>query len=176
MKLRPEEISSVLSQELNSYDRDLEVESVGTILQVGDGIARVYGLSGVMAGEMVRFEDGAMGQAFNLEENSVGVIILGDYLEINEGDEVKSLGRLLSVPVGDAVVGRVVDPLGNPVDGLGPIETSERRFVEDMAPGVADRQPVCEPLQTGLKAIDSMTPIGRGQRELIVGDRQTGKK
>ena len=124
---------------------------------------------------MVEFPNGIIGLAFNLEENSVGVIILGDYLQINEGDEVKSLGRLLSVPVGDAVVGRVVDPLGNPLDGLGPIETPHSRFVEEMAPGVAHRQPVTEPLQTGIKAVDAMTPIGRGQRELIIGDRKTGK-
>ncbi len=135
----------------------------------------VYGLSGVMAGEMVEFPNGVTGLAFNLEEHSVGVIILGDYLAINEGDEVKSTGRLLSVPVGDAVIGRVVDPLGNPLDGKGPIVTSERRPVEFMAPGIAQRQPVREPLQTGIKAIDAMTPIGRGQRELIIGDRKTGK-
>jgi F-type H+-transporting ATPase subunit alpha len=128
-----------------------------------------------MAGEMVEFPGGVIGLAFNLEENSVGVIILGDYLEISEGDEVKSLGRLLSVPVGEAVMGRVLDPLGNPLDGMGPVEASGRRLVDTIAPGIAERQPVCEPLQTGVKAIDSMTPIGRGQRELIIGDRKTGK-
>ena len=175
MKFNANEIASVIQREIEQYKAQVDVREVGTVLEVGDGIARVYGLSGVMAGEMVEFPGGVTGLAFNLEENSVGVIILGDYLQINEGDEVRSLGRLLSVPVGDAVVGRVVDPLGNPVDGLGPIETSERRFVEEIAPGVAERQPVCEPLQTGLKAIDSMTPIGRGQRELIIGDRKTGK-
>ncbi len=175
MKFNADEIASVIQQEIEHFQDRVDVREVGTVLEVGDGIARVYGLSGVMAGEMVEFPSGTIGLAFNLEENSVGIIILGDYLQINEGDEVKSLGRLLSVPVGDAVVGRVVDPLGNPLDGMGPIETSERRFVEDMAPGVADRQPVSEPLQTGLKAIDSMTPIGRGQRELIIGDRKTGK-
>ncbi|HVC92467.1 MAG TPA: F0F1 ATP synthase subunit alpha, partial [Pirellulales bacterium] len=148
---------------------------VGRVLEVGDGIARVYGLSGVMSGEMVEFPNGVTGLAFNLEEHSVGVIILGDYLTIDEGDEVKSTGQLLSVPVGDAVTGRVVDPLGNPLDGKGPIVTSERRPVEFLAPGVAERQPVREALQTGIKAIDAMTPIGRGQRELIIGDRKTGK-
>ena len=163
------------SRKSNSTKIRVDVREVGTVLEVGDGIARVYGLSGVMAGEMVEFPGGVIGLAFNLEENSVGVIILGDYLKINEGDEVRSLGRLLSVPVGDAVIGRVVDPLGNPLDGKGPIESSEQRFVEFTAPGVAERQPVCEPLQTGLKAIDAMTPIGRGQRELIIGDRKTGK-
>jgi len=175
MKFNADEIASIIQQEIEQYKDQVDVREVGTVLEVGDGIARVYGLSGVMAGEMVEFPNGVIGLAFNLEENSVGVIILGDYLEINEGDEVRSLGRLLSVPVGDAMVGRVVDPLGNPLDGLGPVDTSERRFVEDSAPGVADRQPVCEPLQTGLKAIDAMTPVGRGQRELVIGDRKTGK-
>jgi len=145
------------------------------VLEVGDGIARIHGLSGVMAGEMVEFPGGVIGLAFNLEENSVGVIILGDYLKIAEGDEVKSLGRLLSVPVGEGMIGRWVDALGNPIDGLGPVETPHSRPVETMAPGVAARQPVCEPLQTGIKAIDAMTPVGRGQRELIIGDRKTGK-
>jgi F-type H+-transporting ATPase subunit alpha len=175
MKFNADEIASVIQQEIDQYQDRVDVREVGTVLEVGDGIARVYGLSGVMAGEMVEFPNGIIGLAFNLEENSVGVIILGDYLQLNEGDEVKSLGKLLSVPVGDAVVGRVVDPLGNPLDGLGPIESSESRFVEEIAPGVALRQPVCEPLQTGIKAVDSMTPIGRGQRELIIGDRKTGK-
>ena len=175
MKFNADEIASIIQQEIEQYKDQVDVREVGTVLEVGDGIARVYGLSGVMAGEMVEFPNGVIGLAFNLEENSVGVIILGDYLEINEGDEVRSLGRLLSVPVGDALIGRVVDPLGNPLDGLGPIDASERRFVEDAAPGVADRQPVCEPLQTGLKAIDAMTPVGRGQRELVIGDRKTGK-
>ena len=175
MKFNADEIASVIQQEIEQYESQIDVREVGTVLEVGDGIARVYGLSSVMALEMVQFPSGVIGLAFNLEENSVGVIILGDFLQINEGDEVKSLGRLLSVPVGDAMVGRVVTPLGLPLDDLGPIETSERRFVEFMAPGVAGRQPVCEPLQTGLKAVDSMTPIGRGQRELIIGDRKTGK-
>ena len=175
MKFKADEIASVIQQEIEHYESQIDVREVGRVLEVGDGIARVYGLSGVMAGEMVEFPNGVTGLAFNLEEHSVGVIILGDYLAIQEGDEVKSTGRLLSVPVGDAVIGRVVDPLGNPLDGKGPIVTSERRPVEFMAPGIAERQPVREPLQTGIKAIDAMTPIGRGQRELIIGDRKTGK-
>jgi len=175
MKFKADEIASVLQAKIEHYESRIDVREVGRVLEVGDGIARVYGLSGVMAGEMVRFPNGVIGLAFNLEENSVGVIILGDYLTINEGDEVRSTGQLLSVPVGDAVIGRVVDPLGNPLDGKGPITSNERRPVEVIAPGVAERQPVSEPLQTGIKAIDSMTPIGRGQRELIIGDRKTGK-
>ncbi len=175
MKFKADEIASVLQQEIEHYDSQIDVREVGQVLEVGDGIARVYGLTGVMAGEMVEFEGGTIGLAFNLEESSVGVIILGDYLQIAEGEQVKSTGRLLSVPVGDAVVGRVVDPLGNPLDGKGPIVTSERRPVEFNAPSISQRQPVREPLQTGIKAIDSMTPIGRGQRELIIGDRKTGK-
>ncbi len=175
MKFNSDEIASVLQREIEQYDSQIDVQEVGTVLEVGDGIARVYGLSGVMAGEMVEFPSGVIGLAFNLEENSVGVIILGDYLQINEGDEVKATGRLLAVPVGDAVVGRVLDPLGNPLDGKGPVNTTETRPVEFLAPGVAERQPVREPMQTGIKAIDAMTPIGRGQRELIIGDRKTGK-
>jgi len=175
MRFKADEIASVIRHEIEQYESRIDVREVGRVLEVGDGIARVYGLSGVMAGEMVEFPSGVHGLAFNLEENSVGVTILGDYLSINEGDEVRSTGRLLSVPVGDAVLGRVMDPLGNPLDGRGPIVTTERRLVESVAPGVAQRQPVKEPLQTGIKAIDSMTPIGRGQRELIIGDRKTGK-
>lgn len=175
MKFNADEIASVIQQEIEHFKSTVDVREVGVVLEVGDGIARVYGLSGVMAGEMVEFPNGVVGLAFNLEENSVGVTILGDYLTINEGDEVKALGRVLSVPVGEAVIGRVLDPLGNPLDGKGPLVTTERRNVESMAPGVAERQPVREPLQTGIKAIDAMTPIGRGQRELIIGDRKTGK-
>ncbi len=176
MRFKADEIVSVLRAEIDQYRDKLDAREVGRVLEVGDGIARVYGLSGAMAGEMVEFtRTGARGLAFNLEENSVGVIILGDYLEIAEGDEVRSTGQLLRVPVGDALVGRVVDPLGNPRDGKGPIVTDQSRLVETIAPGVAGRQPVNQPLQTGLKAIDSMTPIGRGQRELIIGDRKTGK-
>jgi F-type H+-transporting ATPase subunit alpha len=175
MKFNSDEIASVIQQEIEQYAAQIDVREVGRVLEVGDGIAQVYGLSGVMAGEMVEFPNGITGLAFNLEENSVGIIILGDYLQINEGDEVRSTGKLLSVPVGDELLGRVVDPLGNPLDGKGPIVTTKRRDVEVIATGVAERQPVCEPLQTGIKAIDAMTPIGRGQRELIIGDRKTGK-
>ena len=175
MKFSADEIASVLQEEIKQYDSKVDVREVGTVLEVGDGIARVHGLTGVAAGEMVEFPGDIRGLAFNLEENSVGVIILGDYLKINEGDEVRALGQLLSVPVGPGVVGRVIDPLGNPLDGKGPISSSETRPVEVLAPGVAERQPVHEPMQTGIKAVDAMTPVGRGQRELIIGDRKTGK-
>jgi F-type H+-transporting ATPase subunit alpha len=175
MKFRADEIASVIQQEIEHFESRIDVREVGRVVSVGDGIARVYGLSGVASSEMVEFPNGAFGQAFNLDEDSVGVIILGDFLGIQEGDEVRTTGRLLSVPVGDAVLGRVLDPLGNPLDGRGPVKTTERRAVESNAPGVAQRQPVKEPLQTGIKAIDAMTPIGRGQRELIIGDRKTGK-
>ncbi|MEW4562346.1 F0F1 ATP synthase subunit alpha [Bremerella sp. JC770] len=175
MKFNADEIASVIKQEIQQFDTQVDVREVGRVLEVGDGIARVYGLSGIMAGEMVEFPNGTIGLAFNLEENSVGVIILGDYLTIKEGDEVKALGTLLSVPVGDAVLGRVVDPLGNPLDGMGPIQSGETRPVEFLAPGVSERQPVHEPMQTGIKAVDAMTPVGRGQRQLIIGDRKTGK-
>jgi F-type H+-transporting ATPase subunit alpha len=175
MKFNSDEIASVIQKEIEQFESQVDVREVGRVLEVGDGIARIYGLSGVMAQEMVEFSGGTIGLAFNLEENSVGVIILGDFLQIQEGDEVRTTGELLSVPVGDEVLGRVVDPLGNPMDGKGPIITNQRRPVEVIAPGVAERQPVCEPLQTGLKAVDAMTPIGRGQRELIIGDRKTGK-
>ncbi len=175
MKFKADEIASVLQKEIEDFKGQLATSEVGQVLEVGDGIARCYGLSTAMAGEMVEFPNGVNGLVFNLEESSVGVIILGDYLEISEGDEVKTTGRLLSVPVGEALIGRVVDPLGNPLDGKGPIMTQERRPVETIAPGVAERQPVKQPLQTGIKAIDAMTPIGRGQRELIIGDRKTGK-
>lgn len=175
MKISADEIASVIQQEIEQFESQIDVREVGTVLEVGDGIARVHGLTNVAAGEMVEFPHGIIGLAFNLEENSVGIIILGDYLKINEGDQVKSLGTLLSVPVGDAVVGRVLDPLGNPLDGKGPVNSSETRPVEIIAAGVAERQPVSEPMQTGLKAVDAMTPVGRGQRELIIGDRKTGK-
>jgi F-type H+/Na+-transporting ATPase subunit alpha len=175
MKFNSDEIASVIQKEIESFHSQMDVREVGTVLEVSDGIARVYGLSGVMSGEMVQFPSGVIGLAFNLEENSVGIIILGDYLTISEGDEVKALGKLLSVPVGPGVIGRVLDPLGNPLDGRGPIESTEQRPVEVIATGVAERQPVGEPLQTGIKAVDAMTPIGRGQRELIIGDRKTGK-
>ena len=177
MRFKADEIVSVLQQQILDHGGDTaESREVGRVLEVGDGIARVYGLSRVMAGEMVEFQrTKVIGLAFNLEENSVGIIILGDYLEIAEGDEVRSTGKLLRVPCGDAMLGRVVDPLGNPLDGKGPIVTPHSRPVEFTAAGVAARQPVNQPLQTGIKAIDSMTPIGRGQRELIIGDRKTGK-
>jgi F-type H+-transporting ATPase subunit alpha len=176
MKFNAGEIVSLIETEINEYKDQIETREVGRVLEVGDGIAQVYGLAGVMAGEMVEFKRTKVrGLAFNLEENSVGVIILGEYLEISEGDEVTTTGQLLRVPVGDALIGRVVDPLGNPLDGKGPIVTNLSRPVESLAPGVAGRQPVNQPMQTGLKAIDSMTPIGRGQRELIIGDRKTGK-
>jgi F-type H+-transporting ATPase subunit alpha len=170
------EIASVLIQQIRDYGKQIDVRDTGQVLEVGDGIARVYGLSGVMAGELVDFpEAGVKGLAFNLEENSVSVIILGDYLKVTEGMNVRTTGQLLSVPVGPAMIGRVVDPLGNPLDGKGPIVTNKYRLVESVAPGIVERQPVKQPLQTGLKAIDAMTPIGRGQRELIIGDRKTGK-
>ncbi len=180
MRFNPDEIVSVLTQEIEEFRPRLETREIGRVLEVGDGIARVYGLSNVMAGEMVEFtpHDGnepIRGLAFNLEENSVGVIILGDYLGIAEGDEVRGTGALLRVPVGEALLGRVVNPLGVPLDGKGPILSTHTRPVETVAPGVAGRQPVDQPLQTGIKAIDAMTPIGRGQRELIIGDRKTGK-
>jgi F-type H+/Na+-transporting ATPase subunit alpha len=175
MKFKADEIASVIQKEIEDFRGQVETSEVGRVLEVGDGIARVYGLQSAMAGEMVEFQNGVRGLVFNLEENSVGVILLGDFREIKEGDEVKTMGALLSVPVGDALLGRVVDPLGNALDGKGPVVTSETRPVEAIAPGIAGRQPVKQPLQTGIKAVDSMTPIGRGQRELIIGDRKTGK-
>jgi F-type H+-transporting ATPase subunit alpha len=175
MKIRAEEIASVIRREIETYRTSLDVADTGTVLEVGDGIARIHGLTNAMAGEMLEFENGISAQVMNLEENSIGAVILGDYLEIREGMKVRSTGKLLSVPVGDAVIGRVVDPLGQPMDGLGPVQSDESRPLEVIAPGIADRQPVKQPLQTGIKAIDAMTPIGRGQRELIIGDRKTGK-
>ena len=175
MKIRPEEIAAIIKKQIDAFDRDLDVEEVGTVLEVGDGIARVHGLEKVMANEMVEFENKTLGVAFNLEEDSVGVIIMGNYLSIEEGQTVRRTGQVLRVPVGEALIGRVVNPLGKPLDGKGPITTTAFRPVESQAPGIADRQSVKEPLQTGVKAIDSMIPIGRGQRELIIGDRETGK-
>ncbi|MBE0529048.1 MAG: F0F1 ATP synthase subunit alpha, partial [Thermoleophilia bacterium] len=175
MKLRPEEIASVLKAQIQDYQAEVEVEEVGTVLEVGDGIARVYGLRNCMAMEMLELPHDVTGLALNLEEDNVGVVLLGEDTLIKEGDLVKRTGRVLQVPVGEALVGRVVDPLGRPLDDKGPIETDQFRPVEFKAPGVVERQPVKEPLQTGIKAIDSMIPIGRGQRELIIGDRQTGK-
>jgi F-type H+-transporting ATPase subunit alpha len=169
------EITSILKREIAGYQKELKINDVGTVIEVGDGIARIYGLRNAMAGELLEFPNNIMGQVFNLEEDSVGAVIFGHYLAIKEGDTVKTTGRLLEVPVGDAVMGRVVNPLGQPLDGLGPISSSESRKMDIVAPGIADRQPVKEPLGTGIKAIDSMIPIGRGQRELIIGDRKTGK-
>lgn len=175
MKFKVDEISSVISEEIRNYRTEVDLSEVGRVLEVGDGIARVYGLSNALAGEQLQFANGEFGQVFNLEESSVGVVIFGDYLGIKEGDEVRRTGELLSVPCGEALVGRVVDPLGRPLDGLGNIETPHRRPLEFKAPGIAARQPVDEPMQTGVKAIDGMIPIGRGQRELLIGDRKTGK-
>jgi F-type H+-transporting ATPase subunit alpha len=175
MSIRPEEISALIKKQIENYDVDLEVVEVGTVINVGDGIARAHGLANVMAGELLEFENGVMGMAQNLEEDNVGIVILGPFTDIKEGSQVKRTGRIMEVPVGEALLGRVVNPLGQPLDGRGPIETSEYRPVENRAPGVMDRKSVHEPLQTGIKAIDSMIPIGRGQRELIIGDRQTGK-
>ncbi len=175
MKFRADEITSVIQREIEHFQSEVTRTEVGRVLEVGDGIARVHGLSGVMTGEMVTFQNGVRGLAFNLEETSVGVIILGEYTQIHEGETVTATGELLSVPVGEAMVGRVVNPLGEPIDNKGPIAASTTRLVESPAPGIADRQPVDEPMQTGIKAIDAMTPIGRGQRQLIIGDRKTGK-
>jgi F-type H+/Na+-transporting ATPase subunit alpha len=175
MSIKPEEIVSLIKQQIEDYPADMEIVDVGSVIQVGDGIARVYGLQSAMAGELVAFPNGVMGYVMNLEENNVGIIILGPYADIREGDQVKRTGRLLQVPVGEALLGRVVDPLGQPLDGKGPIAATQFRPVEYLAPGVIDRRSVYEPMQTGIKAIDSMVPIGRGQRELIIGDRQTGK-
>ena len=175
MKLRPEEIASILKAQIENYQAEVEVEEVGTVLEVGDGIARIYGLRNAVEAEMLDLPHGVTGLILNLEEDNVGAVLLGDDTLVKEGDLVKRTGRVLQVPVGDALVGRIVNPLGEPLDEKGPIEPTAFRPVEFKAPGVVDRQPVKEPLQTGIKAIDSMIPIGRGQRELIIGDRQTGK-
>ncbi|MCB9853857.1 MAG: F0F1 ATP synthase subunit alpha [Phycisphaerales bacterium] len=175
MRIQVDEITSVIKQEIAQYSEQLDSAEVGRVISVGDGVSQIYGLGKAMAGEMVEFSNGAIGQVMNLEENSVGVVVLGDYLGIKEGDIVKSTGRLLSVPVGEGMIGRVVDPLGRPLDGKGAIHGENTWPLEFKAPGIAERQPVNQPLQTGIKAIDSMIPIGRGQRELIIGDRKTGK-
>ena len=174
-KIKADEISSIIKERIESFDLSVDVEETGKVVSVADGVANVYGLKNVMANEMVEFENGARGIALNLEESSVGVVILGDTSGINEGSSAKRLGKLLRVPVGDALIGRVVNALGEPIDGKGAIETAETRFVEEKAKGIMARKSVHEPLQTGLKAIDALVPIGRGQRELIIGDRQTGK-
>jgi F-type H+-transporting ATPase subunit alpha len=175
LKLRPEEITSILRQRIEQYDVETDLAEVGTVLTVGDGIARIYGLENAVAMEMLELEHGVVGLAFNLEEDDVGAALFGEWQHVKEGEPVKRTGKVASVPVGEALLGRVVDPLGNPLDGGGPLETDETRQLEFKAPGVVARQPVKEPLQTGIKAIDSMTNVGRGQRELIIGDRQTGK-
>src|SRR5205823_7862545 len=175
MKLRPEEITSILRARIEQYDVETDLAEVGTVLQVGDGIARIYGLENCVALEMLELEHGVVGLAFNLEEDDIGAALFGEWQHVSEGEPVKRTGHVASVPVGEALLGRVVDPLGNPLDGQGPVGTSETRSLEFKAPGVVDRQPVKEPLLTGIKAIDSMIPIGRGQRELIIGDRSTGK-
>ncbi|EPZ41757.1 F0F1 ATP synthase subunit alpha [Staphylococcus epidermidis] len=175
MAIKAEEISALLRSQIENYESEMSVTDVGTVLQIGDGIALIHGLNDVMAGELVEFHNGVLGLAQNLEESNVGVVILGPYEEISEGDEVKRTGRIMEVPVGEEMIGRVVNPLGQPIDGQGPINATKTRPVEKKATGVMDRKSVDEPLQTGIKAIDALVPIGRGQRELIIGDRQTGK-
>ncbi|MFD2331396.1 F0F1 ATP synthase subunit alpha [Cohnella sp. GCM10020058] len=175
MSIRPEEISTLIKQQIQNYQSDIQVVDVGTVITVGDGVARVHGLEKAMAGELLEFSNGVVGMALNLEEDNVGVVILGPYTGIREGDQVKRTGRIMEVPVGEAMLGRVVNALGQPVDGNGPIATTKFRPIESPAPGVMARKSVFEPMQTGIKAIDAMIPIGRGQRELIIGDRQTGK-
>jgi F-type H+-transporting ATPase subunit alpha len=175
VSLRPDEIAAILKTEIEKYDVDVDVEEVGTVIQIGDGIARIYGLERCVALELLELDHGVTGLALNLEEDNVAAVLFGEWEKITEGSTVRRTGNVISVPVGEELIGRVVDPLGNPLDGGRPIETSERRDLEFKAPGVVERQPVKEPLQTGIKAIDSMIPIGRGQRELIIGDRQTGK-
>src|ERR1700682_2119264 len=174
-QIKADEITELLRQQIENYEQKIQVDEVGTVVTLGDGIARVHGLDKVMAGELIEFPHGVAGLAMNLEETQVGAVLLGDYTEISEGNEVKRTGKILSVPVGEAMIGRVVNALGAPIDGKGPVATKEFFPVERLAPGIIDRQPAREPMATGIKAIDSMIPIGRGQRELIIGDRQTGK-
>lgn len=173
--IRPEEITDILTAELEKFERSVDTEHVGTVLQVGDGIARVYGLPDCQMGELLEFPGGVMGLALNLEEETIGAVLIGDATEIKEGDSVRETGRIIEIPVGEALLGRVVNALGQPVDGKGPIAASGFRRIETIAPGVVERQPVTQPLQTGIKAVDAMIPIGKGQRELVIGDRQTGK-
>ncbi|MDI9406446.1 MAG: F0F1 ATP synthase subunit alpha [Chitinophagaceae bacterium] len=175
VSIRPDEISAILRQQIEDYDKSVSVSNVGTVLQIGDGIARIYGLQQVMAGELVQFEDGTEGIALNLEDDNVGVVLMGEGRGIQEGSTVKATGKIAAVPVGEAMLGRVVNSLGQPIDGKGDIATTETRLIESMAPGIIQRKSVHEPMQTGITAIDAMIPIGRGQRELIIGDRQTGK-
>src|SRR5579872_6433513 len=174
-QIRADEIARVLRSEIEDYDKAVNVAETGSVISVGDGIARIYGLEKVMAGELIEFPHNVAGIALNLEEDQVGAVLLGEYQEITEGDEVRRTGQIMSVPVGKGLVGRVVNALGEPIDGKGPIQSDHLNAIEVIAPGVVDRQPVKQPLQTGVKAIDAMIPIGRGQRELIIGDRQTGK-
>src|SRR5579862_854206 len=174
-QIRADEITTLLRQEIENYEGAIDVSETGSVISVGDGIARIHGLEKVMSGELIEFPHGVAGIAMNLEEDQVGAVLLGDAVEIKEGDEVRRTGRIMSVPVGDAMIGRVVNALGQPIDDKGPILTTQFNAIERLAPGVVDRRPVKEPLQTGIKAIDAMIPIGRGQRELIIGDRQTGK-
>jgi len=175
INIRPDEISNIIRQQIESYDQDVKIDNIGTVLQIGDGIARVYGLEQVMAGELLEFEDSTIGIALNLENDNVGAVLMGNGIGILEGSTVRSTGKIAQVPVGDAFLGRVVDSLARPIDGKGDVAASDSRLVESMAPGIITRKSVCEPVQTGITAIDSMIPIGRGQRELIIGDRQTGK-
>ncbi|MGF1486131.1 MAG: F0F1 ATP synthase subunit alpha [Prochloraceae cyanobacterium] len=175
ISIRPDEISSIIRQQIESYDQEVQVSNVGTVLKVGDGIARIYGLEQAMAGELLEFEDGTVGMALNLEEDNVGAVLIGDGFNIQEGSTVKATAKIAQVPVGDAMLGRVVNALGQAIDGKGDIQTSESRLIESPAPGIIERRSVYEPMQTGITAIDAMIPIGRGQRELIIGDRQTGK-
>ena len=175
MDIKADEISKIIRDQIGSFAVDVDVSEVGSVVSVGDGIARVYGVDRTMAGEMIEFPHGVYGIALNLDEDSVGTVLLGEFRQIREGDPVKRTGRIISVPVGEEMLGRVINSLGQPLDGKGPIVTGQFSPIERLAPGVVDRQGVKEPLQTGLKAIDSMVPIGRGQRELIIGDRQTGK-
>jgi F-type H+/Na+-transporting ATPase subunit alpha len=173
--IRPDEISSIIRQQIEGYNQDAKVANVGSVLQVGDGISRIYGLDKCMAGELLQFEDGSVGIAFNLEEDNVGAVLMSDGRSISEGSTVTATGKIAQIPVGDAMIGRVVDSLARPIDGKGDVNCTETRLIESMAPGIIARKSVCEPMQTGITAIDSMIPIGRGQRELIIGDRQTGK-
>ena len=175
INIRPDEISSIIREQIEKYDQDVKVDNIGTVLQVGDGIARVYGLDQAMSGELLEFEDKTIGIALNLENDNVGVVLMGTGRQILEGSTVKATGKIAQIPVGESFLGRIVNPLGSPIDGKGDIESSDSRLVESMAPGIISRKSVCEPLQTGITSIDAMIPIGRGQRELIIGDRQTGK-
>jgi F-type H+-transporting ATPase subunit alpha len=175
MEIKADEISELLRKQITDFEKKVDVSEVGSVISVGDGISRIYGLEKCMASELLEFPNGVMGMALNLEEDTVGAVLFGEDSLIVQGDVVKRTGRIMSVPAGEAMRGRVINAIGMPIDGKGPINTTETRIVDVLAPGIVDRQPVKEPLQTGLKAIDSMIPVGRGQRELIIGDRQTGK-